>query len=212
METCLTKKFLECLPCDLKQDNLFIVPRVNTRGGLALFQRNDIVLDVMNLSLNQIDVVLNPRVDDAQGFTGFYKALKTSNQNTQVTVKHLCLNIDLPWIYVGDFNEIFHSEEKLGGAHRRERQMTNFRDALGSYSFRDLGYVGSLFTWCNNQFEGKVIWCHLDKVMATPDWFMKFPTIQVHDIDGSLSDHSPLQVYLDDENIRFHEKWRLFLI
>ena len=37
METCSMKKFLECLPCDLKQDNLFIVPRVNTRGGLALF-------------------------------------------------------------------------------------------------------------------------------------------------------------------------------
>ena len=65
METCSTKKFLECLLCDLKQDNLFIVPRVNTRGGLALFWRNDIVLDVMNFSPNQIDVVVNPRVDDA---------------------------------------------------------------------------------------------------------------------------------------------------
>ena len=65
METCSMKKFLECLPCDLKQDNLFIVPRVNTRGGLALFWQNDIVLDVMNFSPNQIDVVVNPRVDDA---------------------------------------------------------------------------------------------------------------------------------------------------
>lgn len=29
--------------------------------------------------------------------------------------------MDLPWLCVGDFNENFKAEEKMGGAIRRER-------------------------------------------------------------------------------------------
>ncbi|XP_075663380.1 uncharacterized protein LOC142632953 [Castanea sativa] len=64
--------------------------------------------------------------------------------------------MDLPWLYLGDFNEIVKVEEKLGGSLRRERQMTNFRAALDFCGLRDLGYVGFPFTWCNNQFDGEV--------------------------------------------------------
>lgn len=46
--------------------------------------------------------------------------------------------------------------------------------------------------------------------MATQDWSMKFPTVRVHHIDGSLSDHSLLWVCLDDENIEFYKKQRPF--
>lgn len=46
--------------------------------------------------------------------------------------------------------------------------------------------------------------------MAAQDWSMKFPTVRVHHIDGSLSDHSLLWVCLDDENIEFYKKRRPF--
>lgn len=74
------KKFLEHLCCDLKRDNLFIVPRVNIRGGLALFWKNGIVLEFMNFSPNHIDAMVNLGVDDAWRFIGFYRAPETSNQ------------------------------------------------------------------------------------------------------------------------------------
>lgn len=48
---------------------------------------------------------------------------------------------------------IVKAREKMGGAPRPERQMLEFRGALDFYGFRDLGYVGSLFTWCNNQLS-----------------------------------------------------------
>lgn len=46
-------------------ENLFIVPRCNTGGGLALYWKNGVNLRVQNSSLTFIDVVVNPGLDDA---------------------------------------------------------------------------------------------------------------------------------------------------
>lgn len=114
------------------------------------------------------------------------------NQFNGALLKHFCLQIDLPWSCVGDFNEIVKSEEKMGVASRPERQMVAFREALDSCGVRDLWFVGSPFTWCNNQFNGAVTWITLDRGVAKPSWSQIFPSVRVHHIAGSLSDHSPL--------------------
>ena len=75
--------------------------------------------------------------------------------------------MDFPWLCVGDFNEIFKAEEKSGGALCRERQITDFRAALDFCGLHDLGYVGSPFMWCNNQFDGVVTCIRLDRGVAT---------------------------------------------
>lgn len=46
METKKKKSYLERLRCRLKFDNLFIVPRRNLGGGLALLCKNDLKLHV----------------------------------------------------------------------------------------------------------------------------------------------------------------------
>ena len=118
--------------------------------------------------------------------------------------------MEIPWLCVRDFNEITKAEEKKGGAIRRERQMRDFREALDFCGFRYLGFVGSPFTWCNNQFDGDVTWIRLDRGVATPSWIQMFPTVQVHHVQGTLSDHCPLWVCSDDENVRFYNKSRPF--
>lgn len=111
---------------------------------------------------------------------------------------------------IGDFNEITKAEEKMGGAPRKERQMVEFREALDFCGFRDLGYMGSPFTWCNNQYEGEVTWIRLDRGVATTHWSQMFPSVCVHHISGSLSDHYPLWICSDNENARFYRKGKPF--
>lgn len=98
----------------------------------------------------------------------------------------------------------------MGGASRPERQMIAFREALDFYRFRNLGFMGSPFTWCNNQFNGVVTWILLDQGVATPAWTQVFLTVRVHHIPGSLSDHSPLWICSDNENARFYRRRRHF--
>ena len=118
--------------------------------------------------------------------------------------------MDLPWICTGDFNEIVRAEEKLGGAMRWERQIIDFRETLDFCRFQDLGFVGSPFTWCNNQFDGTVTWIRLDRGVATNPWIQMFPSTRVHHISSSFSDHSPLWICTDDENARFYRERKPF--
>jgi len=154
--------------------------------------------------------VVNPGVDDTWRFTGFYgNPVRANREHSWALLKHLSLKMDLPWIFAGDFNEIVKAEEKLRGAIHRERQMIDFRDALDFCGFQDLGFVGSPFTWCNNQFDGTVTWIRLDKGVTNP-WIQMFPSTKVHHISGLLSDHSPLWICTDDENARFYRKKKPF--
>ena len=163
METRSKEQYLKKLCSKLKLENVHIEPRVNTGGGLALYWKNGIDLKVLDSSPTFIDAVVNPGMDDAWRLTGFYGNPITANrEHSWALLKHLCLKMDIPWLCMGDFNEIIKAEEKKGGANRRERQMREFREALDFCGFRDLGFVGNPFTWCNNQFDGEVTWTRLD--------------------------------------------------
>nr|POE61475.1 hypothetical protein CFP56_37779 [Quercus suber]POF24230.1 hypothetical protein CFP56_12645 [Quercus suber] len=60
------------------------------------------------------------------------------------------------------------------------------------------------------EFDGVVTWIRLDRGVATASWSQKFPTVRVHHISGSLSDHCPLWICSDDENVRFYKRDRPF--
>ena len=61
--------------------------------------------------------MVNPRVDDAWRITGFYENPITANlEHSWALLKHLSLKLNLPWLCMGDFNEIVKAEEKMGGA------------------------------------------------------------------------------------------------
>ena len=104
METRAKDDFLKRLCTKLQFDNWFIVPRINTGGGLVLYWKSKINLHVLNSS---------PRL----AIYGFYGNLVTANrEHSWALFKHLCLQINFPWLCIGDFNEIVKLEEKMGGA------------------------------------------------------------------------------------------------
>ena len=91
--------------------NVFVVPRHNTRGGLALFWPMDMNVDIQSFSNRHIDAIIDHGVDNAQRFTGFYRDPDTiSRENSQC-----------PQVCLGDFNEILLAKEKQGWLDRPER-------------------------------------------------------------------------------------------
>jgi hypothetical protein len=49
---------------------------------------------------------------------------------------------NLPWLLMGDFNEILFSDEKEGGNPRPQHYMQAFRDTLTECGLEDIGYSG----------------------------------------------------------------------
>ena len=91
------------------------VSRITRGGGLALFWKIGLTLDVESSSLNHIDAVINKGKDNALRFTGVYGAPETQLRSaTWDLIRSLHRRGTLPWPYGGDFNEILKSHEKRG--------------------------------------------------------------------------------------------------
>ena len=53
---------------------------------------------------------------------------------------------NLPWLMLGDFNEVLSSEEKFGGNQINLNRALEFKECLDNCNFLDLGFAGSKFT------------------------------------------------------------------
>lgn len=110
-------------------------------------------------------------------------------------LRHLRKTSELPWLVIGDFNEITSMYEK-GGSVRPRQQMGNIVDTLNRCSLKDLGFVGPNFTWLYQTAAGDQIRERLDRALATSGWMELFPDAKLFHLTSSASDHSPLSLHL----------------
>ena len=90
--------------------------------------------------------------------------------------------------------------------------MQLFRDVLDDCGFVDLSFTGPRFTWSNNR-PRDMTWERLDRVVATSDWLLRFPSARVYHLEGRWSDHKPIWVSSEPmvlpkrRPFRFEEVW-----
>ena len=103
------------------------------------------VVDVHTFSPRHIDaVIMEDRGNKNWRFTGFYGNLEThKREESWVLLVNLSTRSALPWVCMGDFNEICHRGEKAGGGERPEWQMKAFYSTINKSKLRDLCFVGS---------------------------------------------------------------------
>ena len=105
-------------------ENIFIAPRPNRGGGLVLFWRSLIDVSVVGSSKNFIDAIINRNKEDEWRFTGFYGEPETHKRlESWEQLRSLDRKFQLPWLCVGDFDELIRADEKLGGNRRSHNQM-----------------------------------------------------------------------------------------
>ena len=107
-----------------------------------------IAVTIEGFDKNHFDVIINKNTDMEWRFIGFYGELETQRRSESWNLlRRLNRKCQVPWLCVGDFNELLRSDEKLGANRRSHNQMQLFREAVDACSFLDLGYLGSKFTW-----------------------------------------------------------------
>ena len=65
----------------LEFKNKFVVPRKNKAGGLVLFWKEELKLEVQTFSKNHIDTVINKNSEEEWRFTGFYGEADTQKRH-----------------------------------------------------------------------------------------------------------------------------------
>ncbi|XP_075665270.1 uncharacterized protein LOC142634918 [Castanea sativa] len=189
---------------------------VKAKGPKILFlmetkKKKSYLERLRTFSLHNINAVVYPRIDDAWRFTGFYEAPEVANwEDSWSLLRHLSSQLDLPWVCIGDFNEITRLGEKSGGLIRPESQMQSFRECLDFCALKDLGFSGLPYTWSIRHFDGPIVWVRLDQALASSDWFQKYPTARLHHLPGFSSDHKPIGLCTDDVSSQFYRQLRPF--
>ncbi|BFG37836.1 hypothetical protein CerSpe_241100 [Prunus speciosa] len=195
--------------------HVLAVSSMGQSGGLALLWNIDIELFIKSFSDHFIDAEVGSiGVAGRWRLTGFYSFPATTDRDKSwVLLSQLGLHNHLPWLCVGDFNELLFAHEKEGGLPRSDRQMEGFREVVYFCAFQDLGFSGYKFTWKRN-YAGEVIRERLDRALA--DWQDHFPLSYVLHLDPCTSDHLPILVVIQSQQRRrrpsrkrfcFEEMW-----
>ena len=95
----------------------------------------------------------------------------------------------LPWIILGDFNDLLYASEKESRNSQPQWLLNDFRNALQFCGLFDLDYVGTKFTWTNRQ-KGKITRERLDKAVGSMAWSHMFSQAILYVMEATKSDHS----------------------
>lgn len=133
----------------------------------------------------------------------------------------------LPWMCIGDFNEVLYQHEHEGTAERSMARIECFRDAIDVCELADLGFEGRWWTYEKCVVGGSFCRVRLDRDLATAAWSGLFPLARVSHLTGVASDHCPIMLRwketanerrrTDDKIFRYevmwesHENFKLFL-
>ncbi|KAA3488701.1 Exo_endo_phos domain-containing protein [Gossypium australe] len=147
------------------------------RGGLSLGWKEGISVMLRSFSHLHIDVEVNK------------KDGKNQRKDSWNILRQLKRNCNLPWMVIGDFNEI------MGGCLRDDRQIGAFRDVLEECELHDLGFTGQWFTWERGKLPNNNIREILDRRVENVAWWESFPDYMVNHLQHSFSDHCPILIY-----------------
>ena len=105
-------------------EHKWVVPKEGRGGGLVLFWKATVKLEVIDSSQYYIDTWIDRGSEHEWRFTVFYGEPDTSKRiEAWDSLRALNCHPQTPWLCAGDFNELTRQEEKLGGAIRQHRQM-----------------------------------------------------------------------------------------
>jgi hypothetical protein len=131
--------------------NMVAVDCKGRSGGLALFWRRGVEVSLWWKGRYHIDVDVVEKNGSKWRFNGIYGESKSGEkEKTWKLLRTLEGQSKLPWLCMGDFNEILFDHEKEGGLARSPACMEAFRRALEDTHLSDLRFVGDPFTWRNN--------------------------------------------------------------
>ena len=175
--------------------NAFGVSSVGLSGGLVLLWKNNVTVDLKSYSKFHIDVWVTMENGRQWRFTGFYgEPVRARRKESWRLLRFLRNQTDLPWLCVGDFNEVLHEDEQMGGNDREEWCMEGFREAVDYCSFSDLGFRGLPYTWDNRREGSRNIKVRLDRGLADAAWLDLFGGSLVTHVQTAESDHCAILV------------------
>jgi hypothetical protein len=123
----------------------------------------------LGYSQYHIDVSVTGIGDSQWRLTNVNGEAQTSEgHKTWDMLKDICNHSNMPWICLGDFNEVLHADEH-GVGHQTLSKMQGFRDAVDVCNLIDLGYKGHFWIWEKQVTGGTYTRVRLDRSLGSAE-------------------------------------------
>ena len=202
---------------DLPFDGFFVTETIGYAGGLwLLWKKEEVDIFVLSSTEQEIHATVKVRDYDLTWLISpIYASPRIAERKilwenlTQVAQLH-----NMPWLLLGDFNEVLSSEDKFGGRSINLNRALDFKECLDTCSLLDLGFSGPKFTWSNlRQVSDLFLEC-IDRCFANPSWRLLYPEAFVTHLPRVFSDHCPVLLELSkpppasiNKPFRFQTMW-----
>ena len=121
IETQIEGKRVENLVESLGYNKSFAVNSSGRSGGLGIFWKDEINVEVIGYSKYHIDVLIDDMIDMQVRATFVYgEAQVPERYKTWDTLRGISETQGRPWAVLGDFNEVFHIHEHDGIGNRSQ--------------------------------------------------------------------------------------------
>lgn len=103
--------------------------------------------------------------------------------------------MNVPWLVVGDFNQVLHAAEKKGGRRQLRSDLEQLCRTVDECHLIDIGFSGPRFTWSNMREDLSNIQERLDRGLCNQQWLELFSDNVVSHLPRTVSDHLPLLIH-----------------
>ncbi|KAK9195743.1 hypothetical protein WN943_003868 [Citrus x changshan-huyou] len=215
IETLCSKSKLESIKRQLGYDGLFVVERVGRSEGLALLWQATSSVRLLKYATNFIDAEIEVQEIGKWRLTGFYGYPESSRRRESWDLlRLLSSSSSLPWLCIGDFNDLLAANEKRGKIVHPNWKLVGFQRAIEDCNLIDLGVEGYQYTWERARGTDRWVEERLDRAFASEAWLQRFTKAKVYTLESSCSDHLPIfldpspgQYITRNRRFRFENVW-----
>lgn len=184
--------------------NLLAMEAVGFVGGIwVLWDETRVVVEEI-FSHNQIVTVA---IHDPGGEPWFASIIYASpnhlcRQELWFYLKKLGYLIHLPWLLIGDFNQIISPLEKHGGSPPNTTRMCQLQEVVTESRLLDLQFSGPRYTWTNCRHGRANIKQRIDRAWCNLGWHHHFAGAGIRHLPRTRSNHHPLLLQYDHRPTR----------
>lgn len=152
IETRIGRDRVERIVEGLPFDGFFATDTIGYAGGLWLLWKKE-EADVFVLSATEQEIHASVKLCDSNLswlISSVYASPRIAERRilwsnlSKVASLH-----SLPWLLLGDFNEILIGEDKFGGRNINLYIAIEFKECINACNMLDLGFFGPKYTWSN---------------------------------------------------------------
>lgn len=153
------------------------VDPIDTTGGLSLWWKPDVSIEVHLSTKNFIDTTVsfvqsNTKARITWVYGPPYYSDKAAFWNSWSNRRR---DDGIPWMVIGDLNELLWQHEMEGAVPWSQNRRQFLKPFLDSNCLVDIGYKGQQFTWAKKEFGEVVLQERLDRGLINDDWLLAWP-------------------------------------